>query len=174
MSETDFTLRTATPADAAALAELGARTFREAFGAQNSAEDMDAYLASAYSPAAQLEELSDPGWHTLLVESEGVAVAFAQLREGPPPECVTGPDPVELYRIYVDGPWQGRGVARVLLEEVMREARRRGGRTLHLGVWEHNHRALAFYARHGFTRVGEREFMLGSARDTDHVMSRPI
>ena len=36
--------------------------------------------------------------------------AFAQLRPGTG-EGVTGPDPIELWRFYVDHPWHGRGVA---------------------------------------------------------------
>jgi hypothetical protein len=40
------TIRRAVPGDAAALAELGARTFRDAFEADNKLEDMALYLAS--------------------------------------------------------------------------------------------------------------------------------
>ena len=42
-------VRRAIPGDAAALAELGARTFIDAFGAQNRPEDMAAYVAATYA-----------------------------------------------------------------------------------------------------------------------------
>jgi GNAT superfamily N-acetyltransferase len=169
-----ITLRRATPADAATLAALGARTFRDAFGAQNTAEDMDAYLAKTYTEAAQRRELEDPAWHTLLAEHDGEAIAFAQVRTGRAYECVTGPAPVELYRIYVDRGWHGHGVAHALMEEVIALSRSLRGQTLYLGVWEHNHRALAFYAKYGFVDVGERSFQLGSTVDRDRIVSRPI
>ena len=38
-------VRRASAGDASLLAELGARTFAEAFAADNTSEDMDAYLA---------------------------------------------------------------------------------------------------------------------------------
>ncbi|MGZ5452343.1 MAG: hypothetical protein ACXW5U_31285 [Thermoanaerobaculia bacterium] len=40
-------VRRAVPSDAAALVELGARTFVDAFGAQNRPEDIEAYLAKS-------------------------------------------------------------------------------------------------------------------------------
>lgn len=42
----DFVIRSATLGDAAPLAELGARTFRDTFAADNRPEDMEAYIAS--------------------------------------------------------------------------------------------------------------------------------
>ena len=57
-------IRIATPADAALLAELGARTFRDTFAADNRPEDMAAYLASHYSPALQARERTGRGGDT--------------------------------------------------------------------------------------------------------------
>ncbi len=51
------TIRLARPADAAALAELAARTFREAFGADNRPEDLALHLASAYGPVQQARRI---------------------------------------------------------------------------------------------------------------------
>jgi RimJ/RimL family protein N-acetyltransferase len=41
---------------------------------------------------------------------------------------------------------------------------------MHLGVWEHNPRAQAFYAKWGFRKVGEERFDLGDDIQTDWVM----
>jgi diamine N-acetyltransferase len=53
-------------------------------------------------------------------------------------------------------------------------ARQAGARTLWLGVWERNPRAIAFYAKCGFTDVGEQAFMVGSDRQRDRVMARSL
>jgi diamine N-acetyltransferase len=45
------TMRRANPDDANLLAELGARTFKDTFGADNTKEDMTAYVAAAFNPA---------------------------------------------------------------------------------------------------------------------------
>jgi ribosomal protein S18 acetylase RimI-like enzyme len=51
------------------------------------------------------------------------------------------------------------------------EARAHGHDVLWLGVWEHNARARAFYARWGFSEVGEMNFLLGSDPQRDLVLA---
>jgi ribosomal protein S18 acetylase RimI-like enzyme len=53
-------------------------------------------------------------------------------------------------------------------------ARAGGARTLWLGVWERNHRALAYYRKAGFTDIGAHEFYLGHDLQVDRLMSRPL
>jgi ribosomal protein S18 acetylase RimI-like enzyme len=45
---------------------------------------------------------------------------------------------------------------------------------LWLGVWEHNPRAIAFYEKQGFRKVGRHTFMVGSDVQYDDVMARPL
>jgi diamine N-acetyltransferase len=160
--------------DAPALAELARRTFAETFGAVNQPADMALYLSKAYGVAQQSAELADPAITTLLAETGGRLAGFAQLRAGRTPECVTGDGPIELQRFYVDRPWQGRGVAQDLMRAVYDEGIRRGGRTLWLGVWERNERAQAFYRNCGFVDVGSQPFVLGTDRQIDRIMTRPL
>ena len=165
-----MTIRTATAADAALVADLARRTFHDTFAATNDATDMALYLATAYGVDQQTRELNDRDITTLLVEVEGQAVAYAQVRGDHVPDCVTGPSPIELWRFYVDSGWHGRGIAQALMDQVRATARGRGAKTLWLGVWEHNDRARAFYAKCGFTSAGEHIFLFGTDPQTDLVM----
>jgi len=70
-------IRHGNPADAALLAELGARTFSETFAPDNTPEDMTAYLASAFNPTQQAAELADPDCLFLIAETNSVVVRFA-------------------------------------------------------------------------------------------------
>jgi diamine N-acetyltransferase len=167
-------VRSAIAADALSLSQFGARTFRDAFAAENRPENLEAYLAKAYGLPQQSAEIADPAIATLIAESNRELVGFAQLRRGVPPGCVLGPDPIELWRFYVDRAWHGQGVASNLMSSVVSEALRRGARTLWLGVWERNGRAQAFYRKHGYVVVGEQAFVLGRDRQTDLVMARPL
>jgi ribosomal protein S18 acetylase RimI-like enzyme len=167
-------IRRAAPGDAAALAELGARTFRDAFEADNTPEDMALYLASNYGPDLQSAELRDDRITTLLAEEESRLAGYSQLRDGPAPDCVSAPRPIELWRFYVERTWQGRGVAQRLMAATIDTAAARGADTVWLSVWERNLRAQAFYRKSGFEDRGEKAFLLGNDRQTDRVMALPL
>lgn len=158
-------VRRATASDAAALAELGARTFVDTFGAQNRPEDLEAYVAKTYGVAQQTREIEEG--ITLVVESEGALVAFAQLHRSGSPF-----GDVELGRFYVDRAHHGRGVAQALMEAVLAAARNLGGRKLWLGVWERNPRGIRFYEKCGFADEGTQPFVVGSDVQTDRIMTR--
>ena len=70
--------------DAARLAVFAARTFRHTYEAYNTPEDMSDYLASAFGPDKQSAELTNPGMITVLAESGGELVGYAQLSVDPP------------------------------------------------------------------------------------------
>lgn len=169
-----FSLRPATAGDAALLADLGRRTFTETFADSNTAEDLRLFLDETYSDAIQALELADPAAAHLLVETDGEAIGFARLRRGEVPDCVSGPEPVELQRIYVLRAWHGLKAGPALLERCLEEARALGGRTLWLGVWERNERAQAFYRRFGFETVGDHLFTVGTDPQRDVIMVRSL
>ncbi len=160
--------------DAPALAAFAARTFAETFAADNGPEDMQAHLASSFGLSQQTKELTDPNVVMLLVHRDGALVAYAQVRRGPPPPCVTMEQPIELYRFYVDRPAHGSGVAQLLMAAVHDIARDFAAEYLWLSVWEHNPRAITFYKRVGFVDVGSTDFYFGADRQTDRVLAAPV
>ena len=174
MTTLDLMLRPAAPEDAAALAAFAEHVFRDTFGPHNRPEDMDAYCSAAFSLAELQREIAAPYLHTVLGLAGGEIAGYAQLRTGPPPDCVTGPDPIELKRLYVARRWHGTSVAKTLMTHAVELALQRGAQTLYLSVWQHNHRAIAFYARHGFERVGAAPFQLGADIQLDPIMMRPL
>ncbi|MBN1207937.1 MAG: GNAT family N-acetyltransferase [Myxococcaceae bacterium] len=164
-------IRAAALSDAATLTELGERTFRDSFGADNRPEDMEAFIASHYRRELQIAELKDPRNRYLLAEVSGVPAGFALLRDGPREQGVPGDRPMGLIRIYVDRPFLGTKVGAALMSRCIEVARARGHDVLWLGVWERNARARTFYARWGFAEVGEMSFLLGSDLQRDLVLA---
>ena len=167
-------IRLGNPGDAALLAELGARTFSETFAADNTPEDMAAYLASSFSPAQQAAELADPCCSYQIAEVNGVATGYALLREGNVPPTVAGHRAIELVRLYVSRERLGSGVGAALMQACIDEASERGYETLWLGVWENNHRAQEFYRKWNFIEVGTHLFQLGDDPQTDILMQRSL
>ena len=167
-------VRRATPPDAALLADLAARTFYDTFAASNTPEDMEKFLTSTYSEEIQRHEIEDPSLTTLLAECDGTAAGFAQIRMGKAPDCVKGHAPIEIKRFYVEKSFHGRGVAQELMRAAEEVGLASGAKTIWLGVWEHNRRAIAFYRKFGFADVGAQVFMLGNDPQRDVVMARSM
>ena len=172
-------VRLATLVDAAALSRLAAETFSETFERDNAPADMQRYVAEAFTPERQAAEIIDPASVVLVAElrhdsGDVQMVGYAHLVSSPVPSAVEGPAPLELKRLYVARPWHGKRVAQALMDAALEAARARKARTLWLGVWERNPRAVAFYAKYGFAHVGEHVFMLGEDAQTDWLMARPI
>ena len=168
------TIRRANSDDAGLLADLGARTFQDTFAADNTVEDMTAYLASNFSVAQQTAELAHPASAFLIAEVDGQAAGYAKLHAGETPKDIEGSRPIELVRLYISRDWFGRGVGEALMRACLDEARSAGHQTLWLGVWERNARAQAFYRKWDFRTVGEHTFHLGSDAQRDFLMERAL
>lgn len=164
-------LRRAALGDAPSLSVLAERTFRDAFGARNSPEDMDVHCARHFSPDIQAREIADKGIVTMLALEDRQFVGFTQMTLNKPQPHVVGEHPAELNRIYVVAQQQGKGVAQALMQQAVADAKAAGADVLWLGVWEHNPKAMAFYRKFGFEIVGSHPFMLGHERQRDLVMS---
>ncbi|WP_243383495.1 GNAT family N-acetyltransferase [Geothrix alkalitolerans] len=164
-------IRPATPEDAAILADLATRTFRETFEQHTSGPDLEAFLATVYGEAIQQAELEDSSRPARILEVDGVPMGFLQLRLGHREPGVPGERPVELQRIYVLRAAQGGGRGAALMAEAVEMARAWGADVLWLGVWENNHKALAFYARSGFREVGDHVFQIGNQVDRDLILA---
>lgn len=167
-------IRKANPGDAGKLSQVAERTFRDTFGATNTAEDMDAHCRTSYGESIQAAEIASPDMVTFLSEVDGDIAGFAQLRWQEQPPCVPAKLPGEIHRLYVVEEWQGKGVAQDLMNACIEGMRERGSDVVWLGVWENNPRAISFYRKFGFVEVGDHIFPVGSDPQRDLIMARPV
>ena len=165
------TIRRASPHDAPALACLAERIFRDTFTAGNNPADMELHCSKNFGPDIQLREIKNPDLVTILGESDGELIAFAQVQLHSAIECVSAKRPSELCRLYVSHRWHGRGIAHEVMKEVLATVRLAASDHIWLGVWERNERALAFYRKFGFEVVGDHTFQFGNDPQRDLVMA---
>src|SRR5262245_39174178 len=170
MMKSTLTIRMATAADAEMLTELAWRTFHDAFAPMNSPENMEAYMSENFTLQKISAQIADRRAAFLIAEIEATPVAFAKLYDGHVPDCVGGAAPIELERFYVDRQFHGQGIAQTLMQACFDRARQSGYKTVYLGVWENNHRAIAFYRKCGFDVVGSHAFQLGDEAQNDLLM----
>jgi ribosomal protein S18 acetylase RimI-like enzyme len=168
----EICIRYAGAVDNHLLAEAGSRLFNEAFAAQNTPENMEAYLRASFGSEIQAFELADPTSVTFIAEIKGVFAGYARLKEGRPALVIPGRHPIELVRIYAERNYIGQGVGSALMKASLEEASLRECDVIWLGVWELNTRAIRFYERWGFVKAGTKAFKLGEDVQTDFVLYR--
>lgn len=188
-------IRRATPDDANALSALASRAFSETFGHLYREDDLSAFLHEAYAPDVLRAELADPDRATWLLfpdsaptglhasggpddadcpEGAGQApVGYASARPAALPHDAVCPGDGEVQRLYVLSGHQGNGRGSALLATALRWLEREGPRPVWLGVWSGSPGAQRLYERHGFSRVGEYAFMVGSHADHELIYRRP-
>jgi len=168
-------VRALTTADAARYSAFAERLFRETYTDGYDPEDIEDYVSHSFSEAQQVAEITEPGGRVLVIEDgQNGLLGYAHLRQTPAPPALDGRFGVEISRFYVDKPWHGHGIARVLMSACIAEARSRGADALWLLVYQHNPRAVAFYEKSGFRRSGTQPFRLGRRVDQDWVMVRTV
>ena len=165
-----ITIKKAEETDAGILAELGTATFYETYAAFNTKEDMETYVQAHYQLAALGQELAQRNNFFFIAYADNIPAGFIKLRTTKNPEALAGRKHIELERIYVLKQFQQQKIGPQLLRTCKQTAIDNGYDVLWLGVWEHNAKALQFYARQGFEKFGEQLFLLGTDEQTDYLM----
>ncbi|MFD5278540.1 GNAT family N-acetyltransferase [Pseudarthrobacter sp. NPDC058362] len=173
------TIRRARADDAGALAALAAVTFPLACPPSSSPEDIAAHLAGTLSETHFGQYLADPDTTILVLDSDGTLNGYSLLVNRPAADpdvaaALTLLPCVELSKCYVHPQHHGLGAAAELMQASLLAATEAGGAGIWLGVNSQNARAVRFYEKSGFRKVGTKTFRLGTAVEHDFVMERSL
>ncbi len=163
--------RDARRADAPALAEMAKRSFVETFGHLYRREDLDSFVRDAFGPRGLPAHVGDPAYRIRLATDAGRIAGFVKIGACSLPSPPVPPGACELKQLYVLRPWQGAGIAQVLMDWALAAARTSGAADLALSVYADNHRAQRFYARYGMAEIGAHPFKVGEQLDDDRIWS---
>jgi diamine N-acetyltransferase len=167
-------IRKASPQDAPALAAFWRDRYGETFAHLYPPDDLAAFYAEAYAPTAIAAEVADPRFAHHLAWSEDDRLVGA-LKGG----TVTLPLPDhsglwELHRLYLTKDMFGTGLANRLMQLAQDEATAAGATAMVLGVFSENVRAQRFYARYGFEKIAEYQFVVGATLDDEWILRAPL
>jgi ribosomal protein S18 acetylase RimI-like enzyme len=171
-SEFQYSTRVASPADAEILAEVGRKTFSETFSAANTAENMRSYLEKTFAVDQVQKELEDPQCSFILMYDNEKIAGYAKIRRRDTDK--NGIRKLEIERIYADKEYIGKKAGKTLMQACLDTARNEGYKTVWLGVWEHNERAISFYEQWGFKTTGAHPFVLGEDVQIDLIMEKTL
>lgn len=160
-------------ADIEPLRHISVLTFRETFADNNTGENMDEYISISRSSEQLQQELFEPGseFYFALSEAKDI-IGYLKINTGMAQSEPLGDAYLEIERIYVLDAYQGFHIGTHLMNKAYDIARDKRLDIVWLGVWEHNHKAIRFYQKHGFTVFDKHSFMLGKEEQTDIMMRK--
>lgn len=161
-----------TPDDLTVLQKLSHDTFDETFRDQNTPENMEAYLKTAFTREKLALELMHPASQFFFIFHEDEIAGYLKVNTGTAQTEEMGDETLELERIYISRNFQKLGLGKILLDKVLQIARSSGKKKVWLGVWEYNSKALEFYKRKGFALVSAHSFFMGDEEQTDLIMEK--
>lgn len=166
-----FTVRDGRPGDLAALVSLSRKTFTDKFGALYPPEDLTAFLDQYHSAAYYAAVLADPANLVRVAETDnGTLSAYLLCSPLSLPADNARPGALELKRIYVDAPLQGRGLGSAFVGEAIAWATARSAPEFYLSVFSENDGARKLYERYGWKKVSEFIFEVGRTQDLEFLM----
>ncbi|MET3205501.1 UNVERIFIED_ORG: ribosomal protein S18 acetylase RimI-like enzyme [Arthrobacter sp. UYEF13] len=173
------TIRKAITDDAGPLAALAAVTFPLACPPSSSAEDIAAHVANTLSERHFREYLADSDVTILVIDDDGALRGYSLLVNRPAEDADVASSlkvlpSMELSKCYVHPAHHGLGAAAELMHASLLAAAEAGAAGVWLGVNSQNARAIRFYEKCGFRKVGSKSFRLGTTVEHDFVMERAV
>jgi ribosomal protein S18 acetylase RimI-like enzyme len=156
--------------DSEILSNISGKLFKQTYEGKMPSDDLNLYVAQDFQQEIKLDELRDSSITTIIAEIEGKAIGYAQIRKKQIPFTSDTSCELELWRIYLDSLYQGKGIGNLLLSKVSEVASDHSSDYIWLGVWDQNTQAISFYEKNGFSVVGSQQFKVGSDVQNDLVM----
>ncbi|PKR85282.1 GNAT family N-acetyltransferase [Heyndrickxia camelliae] len=156
------------------LQEVGYETFNETFKDQNSPENMNTYLESAFNFNQLEKELSNTSSQFFFVYFNSEVAGYLKVNINDAQTEEMGDESLEIERIYIKGKFQKHGLGKFLFNKAMEMAIECNKKKIWLGVWEKNDNAIAFYKKMGFVQTGTHSFYMGDEEQTDLIMTKTI
>ena len=145
-------------------------TFMQTFSADNSEADMEVYLNTSFSIQKLSAELSNLDSEFYFAQENDLIIGYLKVNTGAAQTEKKEAAAFEIERIYVDHAYLGKKVGQLLFNKAIEIAKQKTSIYVWLGVWEENHRALAFYKKNGFVPFDKHIFKLGNDEQTDIMM----
>jgi len=148
-----FSIIKATQADIPLIRDLCFKVWPQTYAAILSQDKIDYMLELMYSPAS-LQKQIEQGSQFLLVYEDKDPVGFAAYLQ-------KTPSVYKLDKIYVLPSQQGKGTGKFVIDYIIDEIKKMGGKGLQLQVHRQN-KAINFYEKLGFTILEEKDFDIGN------------
>ena len=166
-TETGFQIRNADKTDVHVISLLAHAIWPDTYASILNDAQLN-YMLNYFYSEESLKKQIDDGQHFLLALSNAETVGFASYSHS----NKTGA--YKIHKLYVHPMLHGHGFGKKLLERIIKDIKSKGATKLALNVNRHN-RAIHFYEKYGFKKVGEEDVAIGEGFfQNDFVMEMDI
>jgi ribosomal protein S18 acetylase RimI-like enzyme len=166
-----FKILRATLKDAQLLSQLSVDTFLPAHGHSAPKTDIDDYVAQSFNEENFIKELSDlHNCYYLLYSNDKIAgyskVVFNQFNEN-----ITAKNTAYMSRLYLLEDFYGSGLGKKLFDFNLTLCKENKQSGIWLAVWVENQKAISFYTKMGFKKVGAFDFKISDThKNPNHIL----
>jgi ribosomal protein S18 acetylase RimI-like enzyme len=160
---------------AATIAVIGKKSFRRAFEHLfDSKEQLFEYIEQTYNPVKIAKSMRKENNVYFLAMVDDQPAGFAKVKRISLNDQIESIAQMELQKIYVLPEFHGNGVGSALMKEVKDLAREIYPDYLWLDTHVNNQKAIRFYEKNGFFKMGKYYFTIGTQTFQYHVMGLPV
>lgn len=164
----------ATSTDFKIIQEIGRETFYETFASGNTEEVMQQYLQTSFSAEKVKTELNHPNSLFFIACDHQIPIGYLKVNMNDAQTELQESDSLEIERIYVKAHYHGKKVGQLLYDQAVEIAMKKMKKSIWLGVWEENPKAIRFYEKNGFVPFSRHIFKMGDEEQTDIMMRKII
>ncbi|WP_394939577.1 GNAT family N-acetyltransferase [Psychromicrobium sp. YIM B11713] len=171
--------RRAVLVDRDALVELAALSFPHSAPPGTDPVNLQHHIDQQLNAEKFAWYLCHPEVTVLVAEEDGALLGYSVTVAAPSQDsevvaALSLTPAVELSKFFVHPERFGAGIAAGLMKTTLQEAAGSGAQGIWLGVSSVNERAIRFYQKNGFSRVGMKSFLFGTVLERDFVMQRSL
>lgn len=120
------------------------------------------------------EELSNEESLFFIAWGDNVPIGYLKINIGDAQTELQDPLALEIERIYVKSTQHGKRIGQKLYHKALGIAQQTNKKSIWLGVWEKNSRAIRFYEKNGFVAFDKHIFKMGEDEQTDIMMRKTL
>lgn len=166
-------IKIASETDTEVLALLGRLTWAESHGPYvEDKNDVLKYLDENFSVSKTKQNIANPNQLFCIIYADDFPVGYAKLVLNAPNEHVTSQSKCQLERIFILNDFIWLKIGQQLLTFVEEQAKKLQLDTMWLTVYIKNQRAIRFYERNEFKKVGEVNFLVNGKEYENIVFSK--
>lgn len=146
------------------IAAIGKKTFLETYLINTPKEAVESFVATAFELDRLTTELQHDNILFYLVYFNNIVVGYAKIELNMPNEHIKETSITKLDRLYVLREFHGKDIGVKLFQHLIKCTKEEKQAGIWLYVWIENARAIRFYKKNNFKKVGTYDFVLSETR----------